>query len=346
MFQRYSCLVAIWLLLAIAVHAQPDAQIVVSGAWGRDSGQFAHAVDGAMSGPSSFTIDTLGDVYVIDNVNDRIQQFTPEGKFANAYAVPHGACIDCLTVSLELAPDGKGVRSRTIYAVEQSGYGFIRMPMQIYCNATGGMQRLPAPLPLPGITVKNLATESRHCLFIEAQGDKDRIPSTWLLDERLGYRGHRDIADICIQPGNENLIGVAQKLPREGQPDMQRWGIQFFSPTDMQYSLIKTVEINVPAVKYPDGVSKLIGVDKAGNLYVFRDTVGATLDARVTQVLRYAPTGKQTGILGLEAPLRDNQYVLYPARNTCISPTGDVYLATGTEKRYVIQRLIWPQTNQ
>ena len=58
------------------------------GAYGVGNGQFKN--------PASIAIDSTGDVYVADNVNDRIQQFAPNGVWLNSWSVsnPTGVVVD------------------------------------------------------------------------------------------------------------------------------------------------------------------------------------------------------------------------------------------------------------
>lgn len=329
MLLRFPFIVTILLLLVIAVQAQQEAQIVVSGSWGRNPGQFAHAMDGDLSGPSGFTVDALGYVYVADEKNNRIQQFTPEGKFVTAYAVPQREGVDGIAISLDLAPDGRSVKSRTIYTADFSGYGLNQERLLVGKVDKGTVQRLP--LLAPPLMVRTIATDSRHWLFVETQSDKDPQPSVWLFDDDLRYRGHRDIASLCVQPGNDYLVGIAERRMLDEQPGTERWTIQSFSPEDLQYPLVKTVEVDVPA-----SPSSLIGVDREGMLYVLARTK-KTPTGNTWEILRYDAAGARIGALDLTPFWRDSLYV----QDARIGPDGAVYVATGSKDGYTIRRVTW-----
>jgi hypothetical protein len=332
---RIASLAALMLWM-VAAQAQPASQVILSGSWGPGPGQFAHALDGNLSGPETFTVDALGEIYVVDDMNDRIQHFDLHGKFISSYAIPHHEPVNGLAVSLQQAPNAPGVRKRTIYTA--GGVSFERLMVGKVENKSVR----PVMLPAPPIPICGLATDSRQRLFVETQGDRDLTPSVWLFDGNLRYRGHRDIAEICVQPGSDCLVGVAQKRAVDGQPGVQRWTVQLFSPVDMQYPQVKSVEIDVPAVKVTVGVTRLLGIDSASNLYVLVDTWGENAGEGQTRLLRYSPTGIQTGMLDLTAVQRTNRYIAYPERNVQIGPQGEVFVAIGTEKAYCIRRLSWP----
>lgn len=338
MFQRFPCLVTLLLLLAIAVQAQHEAQVVLSGTWGRNPGQFAYAVDGDLSGPSSFTVDMLGNIYISDDKNNRIQQFTPEGKFVTADVVPRGESVDDIAVSLNLAPDGRNVRGRTIYTADYSGYGLNQERLLVSQVKNDTVQ--PLQLPVPPLMIHSIATDGRHRLFVETQGDKDPLPSVWLFDGNLRYRGHRDIGNICVQPGNDYLVGIAQRRALDEQPGTERWTVQFFSPVDMQYPLVKAVEIDVPANPHPYGPAQLIAVDRDGRLYVLARTASAPTGDTWT-ILRYDANGTRIGTFDLTPFWKDSLHV----QQVRIGPDGAVYVATGSKDSYTIRRVGWPKAD-
>lgn len=341
MLHRYLSSIVL-LLLVTLLQAQPASQVIISATWGRSPGHFAHAMDGDEAGPSCFAVDALGNLFVADDINDRIQQFNPTGKFVAAFSKPRGESIDGLAISLRAASAGRGSSGRTIYTADFSWYNQQRLLVGKVENKTVR----PVKLSAPPLMIHGLATDSRRRLFVETQGDTDHTPSVRLFDSDLHYRGQREISDLCVQPGSDSLVGVSQKRAIDGKLGLQRWTVQFMSPTDMQYTVAKTVEIEVPARKNIEGVTQLLGVDTLGNFYVLADAWGNKPEKRTTRLLRYSPTGAQTGILNLDAFLRTNRYLLYPERNIRITPKGDVYIASGTEKRYVIQRINWSQAGK
>ncbi len=64
------------------------AQIVVSASWGDGNAQFGKGA--SRTGPTSFTIDDQGKIYVLDTLNARVQQFAPDGKYLTSFQTPKG----------------------------------------------------------------------------------------------------------------------------------------------------------------------------------------------------------------------------------------------------------------
>ncbi len=324
------------LLLAALSWAESGVQTILAVPWGKTPGKFGRALDNEDGlGPPGFTLDAAGNIYVVDSVNERIQQFDPAGKYVASFARPHGIIIDRVAVSFDLGE--KAHPLRILYAVESTGYGFNHQARQVYRALDSKLA--PITLPLPRIDIVRMVTDSHHRLFIETKADEDRLSSTWLLDGTLGYCGHREISDICLQPDADILVGITAKQSMDGQPGLERWTVALLNPTDMQYPAMKTVELPVPVLKEREGAAHLIGIDAAGNLYVRWERRDPATPHMTTLLLRYAPAGVQTGTLDLTALAAQNLHV--PGENLVITPAGDALMSIGTDREYRIVRLTW-----
>jgi len=89
----------------------PDGKISSFGESGDGDGQFGAAGSEFYTGPSGISVDKDDNIYVADTLNNRIQKFSPEGKFIKAF--PLGDTESPLDVVA--GPEGN------IYAVTSSG---------------------------------------------------------------------------------------------------------------------------------------------------------------------------------------------------------------------------------
>ncbi|MBE0448368.1 MAG: hypothetical protein IBX64_09780 [Actinobacteria bacterium] len=74
---------------SFGVFGQPEA-VVVSGPWGKEAGQFWIVLpegEGLAMGPGSFVVDTVGNVYILDQLNKRVRIFDSQGKFKSKFAI-------------------------------------------------------------------------------------------------------------------------------------------------------------------------------------------------------------------------------------------------------------------
>ncbi|MBE0449122.1 MAG: hypothetical protein IBX64_13700, partial [Actinobacteria bacterium] len=53
--------------------------VVVSGPWGKEAGQFG--------GAGSFAVNKVGNIYILDQANERVQIFDAQGKFKSKFAI-------------------------------------------------------------------------------------------------------------------------------------------------------------------------------------------------------------------------------------------------------------------
>jgi sugar lactone lactonase YvrE len=54
--------------------------------------------EGAAMGPRSFTVDIMGNVYICDTVNERIQIYSPSGEYLSTISLAEGTVADDIVV--------------------------------------------------------------------------------------------------------------------------------------------------------------------------------------------------------------------------------------------------------
>lgn len=69
------------------------SEVVVSGSWGSDSGQFGRGAgaDGRPRGPQAIAVDSLGNLVVADSLNYRILIYSRDGELLEVFPLPAGA---------------------------------------------------------------------------------------------------------------------------------------------------------------------------------------------------------------------------------------------------------------
>ncbi|MBI5531896.1 MAG: hypothetical protein HY898_04220 [Deltaproteobacteria bacterium] len=84
---------------AMGAHAP---SIIHSAPWGSDPGQFGHLLptEGAPEGPMSLTTNAQGELFVLDQVNARVQVLSPEGAFLRSIPIPSTTVQDLVVTGL------------------------------------------------------------------------------------------------------------------------------------------------------------------------------------------------------------------------------------------------------
>ena len=69
-------------------------KVIIEGRWGTGPGEFG-AIDpmqaeyfGVAGSPASMAVNSKGEIYVLDHLNNRIQKFSSDGKFATSITIP------------------------------------------------------------------------------------------------------------------------------------------------------------------------------------------------------------------------------------------------------------------
>lgn len=104
---------ALFLALLVALAASGYAgetctsQTLLSAPWGSGPGQFGLIREAEGVGPQSLSLDSDGNIYIVDLVNRRVQVFTPRGAFLRETAcgiLAHDICLDQEGALYLLAP--------------------------------------------------------------------------------------------------------------------------------------------------------------------------------------------------------------------------------------------------
>jgi hypothetical protein len=97
------------------------SKVIISAPWGKKNlvydkeesppGEFGfEIVDERFVGPSCFAVAPNGDIYIVDQFNQRIQRFSAEGSFISSIPLLGGAELTCAstktTISIFYVPDG------------------------------------------------------------------------------------------------------------------------------------------------------------------------------------------------------------------------------------------------
>jgi DNA-binding beta-propeller fold protein YncE len=117
----------------------PDGRVSSFGESGDGQGQFGAAGSEFYTGPSGIDVDEYDNIYVADTLNNRIQKFSPDGKFIKAYplrdtdspqdvVVEAGGNIFTVTSSgnlIELNSEGKVLKTTELQESSRDGWGFV-----------------------------------------------------------------------------------------------------------------------------------------------------------------------------------------------------------------------------
>jgi len=88
-----------------------DSSVIVSGDWGNAPGQFGlkkiEEMGNALSGPTCFVLDSVGNIFIGDQINHRVQQFDSRGNFVKSFNLILGNNADTIRVN-SIACDSMG----------------------------------------------------------------------------------------------------------------------------------------------------------------------------------------------------------------------------------------------
>ncbi len=75
---------------ALAANIGEKSHVIIKGRVGSENGQFGFKIlnDGSCISPSAIAIDAIGNIYIADPFNDRIQKFDSTGKFVSKIIYP------------------------------------------------------------------------------------------------------------------------------------------------------------------------------------------------------------------------------------------------------------------
>jgi hypothetical protein len=77
-------------------------QVVVKGSWGNGSGEFGKRDEASRPGPMSLAVGVEGELYVLDQVNRRVQRYSHSGALQGSIALESEAAEDLVTTGADL----------------------------------------------------------------------------------------------------------------------------------------------------------------------------------------------------------------------------------------------------
>jgi len=223
---------------------------VLVGSWGPDPGQFGLQVtgEGAHWGPSSFVIDSTGQIYVSDPFNHRVQVFGPDGSFLRGITTHerinramHDMCV---------------LRDGTVYATD----GWL-----VYKCDPGGdrfeqlsSESLEHDRQVFGIVV---ARKEELLLYAEQSGTRvDYTGTTWInqyISADLRHGGSAEGHDLCANlswPRMCAILGREEIGPGAAELEVLVWTPEIGGS--------HSVHIEVPELTGCRATTTLVGCDR------------------------------------------------------------------------------------
>jgi len=64
-----------------------EKRVIIDAKWGSGPGEFGKVdnIEGPSTGPAAFTISSKGNIFVLDNVNNRVQKFDGQGNYISEF---------------------------------------------------------------------------------------------------------------------------------------------------------------------------------------------------------------------------------------------------------------------
>ncbi|MFA7373727.1 MAG: hypothetical protein WC074_09270 [bacterium] len=326
----------LWTLLGLVFSANlifAAPSVILTGPWGKEAGQFGRThPDEQPVGPMTFTVGMSGEIFVLDNLNGRIQRFSRVGKFVEQYKIPAGDPVGFIAVPA--------------YDMDNNGKKYIQPPVFVanYGSQCGqvknGTIEWYQPIVPPGELTQfiRFKVDSKLQWFIEQLTGNEHYSSVMLFDKMRRYVGHRDISQCCINAATGDLIGVAVNSYVD-QLSSRQMVISRFSAVNL-YEEQSRCTVNIAAGK--DDFVELVGVavdrDSASDqdclLYILITKWDDLPSSPVTyRVLLFSADGKPRGALSLDDIWKpDNMYYESPARQIVIDAGGNVYISASSAK--------------
>lgn len=252
-------------------------------------------------GPQAFAIYSAGNIYVLDNANQRVNKYTPQGRFASSVLLPKEVA------PLDLAVDANG----DIYVLD---FGLIEGSRVLKLDQAGVLQRIyAAPEGTKGNAIRLLPDGTlamgSAAFFVTRLGTPDRefAPEEKRRQDGLLYR------DGAFIPG------VIIPRPPHDRPD----GTWFLSGLSLSGG--KPITLSVPLLGnlFGMGVS-FQDVDSEGNLFLTVTAASANRPFRPEAwVLRYDSGGRFLTLFPSHPPLYVNPNLHATHR---VMHNGDVYV--------------------
>lgn len=270
---------------------------VIEGKKGRGPGEFGITLDGEPRGPQSFTVDGQGNIYILDQINSRVQVFGENGLYLREIAVPSSA--DTISV------DGAG----NVFVLDQT-LGTI----SVYGPSGDKQSTIELPRDIQNVTAMfvdagKVAVEVGHGVLYNL--DLSTVPSSFKpmvgRPSPIGNLAARAVvAGSSKEPDEGNMVS-----PRSAQIEVRTEGSvnTLTVNTDRPYRWISTVAGD----RNQDLFLGFFSFIESGPPE-FRN------DSPQYDVIRISPSG---GLLD-QVVLPESQY-LYILHPVVVAESGDIY---------------------
>lgn len=153
--------------------AQPT--VFVQAPWGAGPQALGHKLpeEGAPEGPMSLTVDVLGNVYVLDQVNERVQVYDPSGSLTSSIPIGSDTVQDLAVLENGNLVLLDRLADRSIRLIDPTGATLSRVPLEGHGVAEGGA--VTALLAEPdGVYVEVNAESAIRLMDLDGRVDRNR----------------------------------------------------------------------------------------------------------------------------------------------------------------------------
>jgi hypothetical protein len=325
-----------WSLVASLVTGSPTDVGLVGAAWGSAPGEFGRGIDrlGRPQGPSSFAVDSRGQVVIADTHNHRLVRYDARGQLQR-WQVELAADFWATAVAV----DGRG----RVYAADGTtglmlcydASGRLQGSVSLVPDAVAG-DRSQAEWVLDGIVGDQRSGVFASLMSVTDEGREPRIvkwggPGDLVREVPLGRREWPPAGaavpweDFCLGPLGE-LVLVSRagpftlRLEALGPNGAARWSR------------------DLPCAELVRA-ARLMGCDRQGRVYLLVDL------GQQSQVLRVPPEGETASLLSLASvrprlpELTDETAGVYSPVPGRVDSRGRLYLIASTRERFVLRRI-------
>jgi hypothetical protein len=175
--KRYVIWIAVLMCVADTVWAQPKetyhAKILFQGIFGAAPGEYGFNVGGGgQEYPTMFTVDGKEQVYVLDDLNNRIEHYDADGKFLGLIPIPSSA--PATKMQKEHLPGAE----RSVWI---GGLTFIGETLYVVQEVASGMARKPP-------TFHVLKLQGNQFVYVETPAEKNKALKAMSYGERRGAK--------------------------------------------------------------------------------------------------------------------------------------------------------------
>ncbi len=287
-------------------------QVVVSGTWGKEPGQFGLQEEKEevvfYYGPTTFTVDNQGNIYVADDKNHRIQKFDRKGNLLLCFG-SKGEKDDQFWLIEDIAVDNEG----KIFVAD-----FKNSSVKIF-NSKGRY--------LSSIKSEDIGIWRFRQL---ASVDVDTEGNIYIVDsyEKM-YKLNKQRQLISTHDWDLPIVsGKGYRVKRKGK-GLREIEIEVYNiEEDGRKRLSKKMSFAPDVVP---SIAHFEQIDEFGNIYVGYDD--SAMDHIVT-IARLNPAGKMLRKYNIELKMYYRQSI-----SIKIAKNGDIYIMKSTKDKFWIERI-------